>query len=239
MFANFWRESLLALPWVRMIQHTFQLWLESTLCCFQNIYIPAISFLPTLIFCGMCGFTNSNVCMYWRGREKTSPSSVAGDSLRLSWNTPETLCFILFKYLFVGHSAEAPPSLSNFHAYLEFPFLQCHLKAILHWRSIWTEVSRRLLWGISWLTPKLLLNQDQGNEWPRESPTCKLFAMNITCLLTLDVHKSVCRVNLIIGPNGSGKSTIVCAICLTLGGDPKTLGRASKAARSARSASVD
>lgn len=32
--------------------------------------------------------------------------------------------------------------------------------------------------------------------------------------------------NMIIGPNGSGKSTIVCAICLGLGGKPDVLGRA-------------
>lgn len=32
--------------------------------------------------------------------------------------------------------------------------------------------------------------------------------------------------NMIIGPNGSGKSTIVCAICLALGGKPEILGRA-------------
>lgn len=32
--------------------------------------------------------------------------------------------------------------------------------------------------------------------------------------------------NMIIGPNGSGKSTIVCAICLGLGGKPEILGRA-------------
>ena len=31
--------------------------------------------------------------------------------------------------------------------------------------------------------------------------------------------------NLIVGPNGSGKSTIVCALCLGLGGSPKILGR--------------
>ena len=32
--------------------------------------------------------------------------------------------------------------------------------------------------------------------------------------------------NLVLGPNGSGKSTIVCALCLGLGGSPKLLGRA-------------
>ena len=38
----------------------------------------------------------------------------------------------------------------------------------------------------------------------------------------------IIRVNIIIGPNGSGKSSIVCALCLALGGDPKLLGRADK-----------
>ncbi|KAJ8610648.1 hypothetical protein MRB53_038427 [Persea americana] len=32
--------------------------------------------------------------------------------------------------------------------------------------------------------------------------------------------------NMVIGPNGTGKSTLVCAICLGLGWDPKHLGRA-------------
>ncbi|XP_046855168.1 structural maintenance of chromosomes protein 5-like [Xenia sp. Carnegie-2017] len=32
--------------------------------------------------------------------------------------------------------------------------------------------------------------------------------------------------NVILGPNGSGKSSLVCAICLGLGGSPKLLGRA-------------
>lgn len=32
--------------------------------------------------------------------------------------------------------------------------------------------------------------------------------------------------NVIIGPNGTGKSTIVCAICLGLGGKTSFLGRA-------------
>lgn len=34
--------------------------------------------------------------------------------------------------------------------------------------------------------------------------------------------------NLILGPNGTGKSSVVCAICLGLGGQPKLLGRADK-----------
>lgn len=31
--------------------------------------------------------------------------------------------------------------------------------------------------------------------------------------------------NLIVGPNGSGKSTVICALCLVLGGKPSVLGR--------------
>ena len=31
------------------------------------------------------------------------------------------------------------------------------------------------------------------------------------------------RVNLVIGPNGTGKSSIVCALCLGLGGKPQLL----------------
>jgi structural maintenance of chromosomes protein 5 len=34
------------------------------------------------------------------------------------------------------------------------------------------------------------------------------------------------RLNMVVGPNGTGKSTILNAICLGLGGDPKLLGRA-------------
>ncbi|KAF2272846.1 P-loop containing nucleoside triphosphate hydrolase protein [Westerdykella ornata] len=34
--------------------------------------------------------------------------------------------------------------------------------------------------------------------------------------------------NMVIGPNGTGKSTLVCAICLGLGWDPRNLGRAKE-----------
>jgi len=34
------------------------------------------------------------------------------------------------------------------------------------------------------------------------------------------------RLNVVIGPNGSGKSSILCALCLGLGGSPTLLGRA-------------
>ena len=40
---------------------------------------------------------------------------------------------------------------------------------------------------------------------------------------------SDCRLNVVIGPNGTGKSTILCAICLGLGGQPTLLGRADDA----------
>ncbi|GMS84329.1 hypothetical protein PENTCL1PPCAC_6504, partial [Pristionchus entomophagus] len=36
------------------------------------------------------------------------------------------------------------------------------------------------------------------------------------------------RLNVIIGTNGSGKSTIICGICLALGGSPKSLGRSER-----------
>ena len=36
------------------------------------------------------------------------------------------------------------------------------------------------------------------------------------------------RLNLILGPNGSGKSTVVCALCLGLGGSQKLLGRSER-----------
>jgi len=31
----------------------------------------------------------------------------------------------------------------------------------------------------------------------------------------------------VIGPNGTGKSTILCGICLALGGDTRNLGRST------------
>lgn len=36
------------------------------------------------------------------------------------------------------------------------------------------------------------------------------------------------NLNMLIGPNGSGKSTIVAAIILGLGGNPKIIGRGTK-----------
>ncbi|VDN56820.1 unnamed protein product [Dracunculus medinensis] len=38
------------------------------------------------------------------------------------------------------------------------------------------------------------------------------------------------NLNVIIGPNGSGKSSIICGICLALGGNPKILGRSERIA---------
>lgn len=36
------------------------------------------------------------------------------------------------------------------------------------------------------------------------------------------------QLNMIVGPNGTGKSTMVAAIILGLGGNPKTIGRGSR-----------
>ncbi|KAG7374323.1 chromosome segretation protein [Nitzschia inconspicua] len=36
------------------------------------------------------------------------------------------------------------------------------------------------------------------------------------------------RLNMVVGPNGTGKSSILCAICLGLGGEPRLLGRATE-----------
>ncbi|VEU43232.1 unnamed protein product [Pseudo-nitzschia multistriata] len=36
------------------------------------------------------------------------------------------------------------------------------------------------------------------------------------------------RLNMVVGPNGTGKSSILCAICLGLGGEPRLLGRADQ-----------
>jgi hypothetical protein len=39
------------------------------------------------------------------------------------------------------------------------------------------------------------------------------------------------KLNVIVGPNGTGKSSIVCAICIGLGGRPTILGRAKEVSR--------
>lgn len=54
---------------------------------------------------------------------------------------------------------------------------------------------------------------------------CKFFPR------TYDECEFVCHPNLnvIIGPNGTGKSSLVCAICLGLGGATKVIGRAKDA----------
>jgi chromosome segregation ATPase len=38
------------------------------------------------------------------------------------------------------------------------------------------------------------------------------------------------RINLVVGANGSGKSSVVCAICLGLGGQPALMEREDRAA---------
>lgn len=44
--------------------------------------------------------------------------------------------------------------------------------------------------------------------------------------LHIDKHTSLHSLNMVIGANGTGKSTLLNAICLGLGGEPKLLGRA-------------
>ncbi|KIH50473.1 hypothetical protein ANCDUO_19448 [Ancylostoma duodenale] len=36
------------------------------------------------------------------------------------------------------------------------------------------------------------------------------------------------HLNVIIGTNGAGKSTVICGICLAVGGSPKVLGRSER-----------
>eukprot|EP00978_Attheya_sp_CCMP212_P027624 scaffold92980_cov42-Attheya_sp.AAC.2 len=54
----------------------------------------------------------------------------------------------------------------------------------------------------------------------------------LTCLVASFIALStttITRLNVVVGPNGTGKSTILCAICLGLGGQPPLLGRADDA----------
>ena len=52
---------------------------------------------------------------------------------------------------------------------------------------------------------------------------------HILSLHTFIIRPCHVRLNVVIGPNGTGKSTILCAICLGLGGEPPLLGRADDA----------
>ena len=58
--------------------------------------------------------------------------------------------------------------------------------------------------------------------------TGSIVSIYLKNFVTYEEVKFYCKpgLNLILGPNGSGKSTIVCALCLGLGGSPKLLGRA-------------
>merc|ERR1712228_1132094 len=60
----------------------------------------------------------------------------------------------------------------------------------------------------------------------------QIVRIRLTDWVTFDETVIDCEpgLNLIVGPNGTGKSSIVCAICLGLGGKPKSLGRGEKAA---------
>ncbi|KAI6651460.1 Structural maintenance of chromosomes protein 5 [Oopsacas minuta] len=62
----------------------------------------------------------------------------------------------------------------------------------------------------------------------KDFATGAIVSIYLRNFVTYEEVKFYCKpgLNLILGPNGSGKSTIVCALCLGLGGSPKLLGRA-------------
>lgn len=59
-------------------------------------------------------------------------------------------------------------------------------------------------------------------------------------MLVWCLHSACCRtyddveckpgpnLNVFIGTNGAGKSTVICGICLAVGGNPKVLGRSER-----------
>ena len=61
--------------------------------------------------------------------------------------------------------------------------------------------------------------------------TGQIVRIELTNWVTFDKTVIECEpgLNLIVGPNGTGKSSIVCAICLGLGGKPQSLGRGERA----------
>eukprot|EP01083_Nonionella_stella_P220664 789272_1 len=72
---------------------------------------------------------------------------------------------------------------------------------------------------------------DPGNFKTFAHTLGQITRINLTNWVTFDQTEILCDpgLNLIVGPNGTGKSSIVCAICLGLGGKPKSLGRGDKA----------
>eukprot|EP00300_Choanocystis_sp_HF-7_P009322 c16372_g1_i3.p1 GENE.c16372_g1_i3~~c16372_g1_i3.p1 ORF type:complete len:1045 (+),score=294.87 c16372_g1_i3:40-3135(+) len=77
-------------------------------------------------------------------------------------------------------------------------------------------------------------------EIQQEFTPGKIISVKMTNFLTYDdaVLYPGPYMNLIIGPNGTGKSTLVCAICLALGGEPKLLKRADRIADFVKNNSV-
>ncbi|KAL9854280.1 structural maintenance of chromosomes protein 5-like isoform 3-T3 [Geothlypis trichas] len=55
----------------------------------------------------------------------------------------------------------------------------------------------------------------------------RIFMENFLTYTACEVHPGP-NLNLVVGANGTGKSSIVCAICLGLGGKPAFFGRADK-----------
>lgn len=54
-------------------------------------------------------------------------------------------------------------------------------------------------------------------------------SISYTHCILFPKYLQLIRLNVVVGPNGTGKSTILCAICLGLGGQPPLLGRADDA----------
>uniref|UniRef100_F7FZ50 Structural maintenance of chromosomes protein 5 n=1 Tax=Ornithorhynchus anatinus TaxID=9258 RepID=F7FZ50_ORNAN len=64
-------------------------------------------------------------------------------------------------------------------------------------------------------------------KWPADGSIVRIAMENFLTYDTCEVSPGP-HLNMIIGANGTGKSSIVCAICLGLGGKPSFIGRADK-----------
>ncbi|CAD6196992.1 unnamed protein product [Caenorhabditis auriculariae] len=67
-------------------------------------------------------------------------------------------------------------------------------------------------------------------DLPSDFPDGSILQVKLHNFLTYEnvICRTTKNLNLIIGYNGSGKSSLICGICLALGGSPKLLGRSEK-----------